>query len=302
MSRLILKQRVLIADYDTHFARRLSDYLWDHGYEARVVNTVAEARASVQSWQPQTVFVNLILPESNAISLLRFINSSNLKVKPQVTVMSKQALHPAMDEIRRCGGRYTLLKPFPLEDALRIVEFAVAPQVHKAAKSPGGSMKELHLMNLLLKQASISGLDGRLFNLLRMINLKVKAMRSSLIQCVDDKRAIVVASNDDENVRGLPLDLMVYPEIRAVQTSRRPLMIPNVRTSDLMVSVKDKLAHTPYETIVLFPVWIQGAFYGVLSLRMDQKEAVDMYYIEKFGEVCSQILALSIAHPERGAA
>ncbi|MGZ3722355.1 MAG: response regulator [Bdellovibrionales bacterium] len=296
--RLKLKQRVLIADYDTHFARRLADYLWDHGYEARVVQTVAEARSSVQSWQPHSVFINLILPEGNAISLIRFINSKNIRSKPQMTVMSKQTMPVALDEVRKAGVKFTLLKPFPVEEALRIVEIGSHEVAQEKKPLEAGSMRELHLLNLILRQATVTGTDGRLFNLLRMINMKADALRSSLIQWVNTDTAVVLASNDDENVRGLKLDIKNYPEIVAVKNSGRSLIIPNIRTSDVLASVQAKLQQTPFETIILFPVFKLGKFFGVLSLRMEQKDSLDMTYIEKFGEVCSHILALSIAHPD----
>jgi CheY-like chemotaxis protein len=293
--RLVLKQRILIADYDHHFARRMADYLWDHGYEARCVHTVAEARSAVVSWQPQSLFVNLMLPESNAISLIRFINSKSVRVKPQITVMSKQSMPVVLEEVRKAGVRYALLKPFPMEDALRIAALGARENAPKSDQpvSDSSSMRELHLLSLILKQAA-GGQQGRLFNLLRMINLKVNAMRSSVIQWVNKDVALVLASNDDENVRGLQLRLKDYPEIEIVRSTKRSLIIPNIRTSDVLAPVKGKLAQTPYETIVLFPVLRHGEFFGVLSLRMEQKEATDMFYIEKFGEVCSHILALSL--------
>jgi CheY-like chemotaxis protein len=295
--RLKTKQRILIADYDTHFARRLSDYLWDHGYEARVVTTINEARAAVQGWQPHTLFVSMILPEGNAITLIRYIQSKNVRVKPEITVMSKQTMPVALEEVRKAGVRFTLLKPFPVEEALRIAELGVQTSIVKPPLE-GGSMRELHLLSLILKQASGGPNGGRLFNLLRMINIKTASLRSSLIQWINNDIAIVLASNDDENVKGLKLDLKNYPEIVAVKNSGRSLIIPNIRTSDLLSSVQEKLQQTPYETIILFPVFKEGRFFGVLTLRMEQKDSVDMTYIEKFGEVCSHILALSMTHPE----
>lgn len=298
--RLNLKQKILIADHDTHFARRLADYFWDHGYEARCVHTVAEARSAVQSWQPQNLFVNMILPEGNAISLVRYVNSKSVRVKPQMTVMSKQTVPIALAEVRKAGVRFTLLKPFPVEEALRIAEIgsrsAPPPKIPLEASS---SVRELHLLNLILKQATIkTGQETRLFNLLRMINIKAAAIRSSLIQWINPEVAVVLASNDDENVRGLKLDLKNYPEIVAVKNSGHSLIIPNIRTSDIMAPVQQKIEQTPYETMILFPVFREGRFFGVLSLRMEQKDAIDMSYIEKFGEVCSHIIALSLAHPE----
>ena len=127
-----------------------------------------------------------------------------------------------------------------------------------------------------------------------MISLKVHAARCSFIQCLNEDTGLVLASNDDENVQGLPIQLAQYPEIREVRRTRLPLIIPNIRTSDILAPVKSQLARTPFETLAVFPVFCRGQFYGVMSLRMDQKDKVEMFYIEKFGQVCSQIISLAI--------
>lgn len=293
-----VKQRVLVADHDLMFARRMVDYLWDHGFEARAVQSMPEARAHVRDWRPQTVFVALNFSDLGAISLMRYINSDLVRIKPVVTVMAKPQMKSGLDEVKREGAKYSLLKPFSLEDVLKIVNAPAQNAEHKF--SDGDPVKELHLLNLILRQAIQSEQPGRLFNLMRMINIKVKAVRTSLIECRDDKSGVVVASNDDENIGGHRLSLDKYPEIMAVRRTGKPLIISNIRTSDIMAPVQGLLAQAPYETIVLFPIHRMGKFYGVISLRMEQKDPVEMCYIEKFGQVCAHIMALSIAYPDHG--
>lgn len=292
-------QRVLIADHDIMFARRMADYMWDHGIEARAVQSVNEARMTVRDWRPHSVFVGANFGETGAISLVRFMNSDVVVAKPKVIVMGKSHSRSSIEEMKREGVHQILLKPFPLEDVLRALEEPKA--VSKVStRKPGAtnSLKELHLLNLILKQATHGQEEGRLFNLLRMINIKVQAVRTSLIECVDAHVGLVTASNDDEKIGGHRLQLDKYPEIQRVRTSGKPLIIPNMRTSDILAPVQASLMNLPFETVVLFPVMRNGEFYGVLSLRMEQKDAVELFYIEKFGQVCAQILALSIHFPE----
>jgi len=299
-----LKQRILIADQDIIFARRLADYLWDHGYEARAVQTVIEARGFLRDWRPQTMFLSINFNDSGAMSLMRFVNSDVVRVKPLVTIMSKQNLPTPFEELRREGAKLSLLKPFPLEAVIRIIESTAQQPVmaEPTVLHVANPVRELHMLNLILKQAMQGEGQGRMFNLLRMINMKANAIRSTLFECAEPgKTAAIVASNDDENIGGKTVLLAKYPEIQRVLTTKRPLIIPNVRTSDILAPVQDKLAGTPFETFMLFPVTRLGKFYGVLSLRMEQKDPVQMSYIEKFGQVCAQILALSITHPEQTA-
>jgi CheY-like chemotaxis protein len=298
--RTKMKHRVLIADDDTHFARRLGDYLADHGYESRVVRTVSEAKEALQFWRPNSIFINLLLPETNAISIVKFISTKMSTFKPRIAIMSKQALPEAVDQLKRAGAEHYLLKPFALEDALEVVTTEPEKERDLTEHTNPGivSLKELHLLNLILKQAMLdSDSENRLFNLMRMINIKVKAMRCSMIRCLNDETGMVLASNDDESIQGHPIALAEYPEITEVRRRNNSLVIPNVRTSDILAPVHHKMHNLPYETMALFPIHRRGRFFGVLSLRMEQKAPIDITYIEKFGQVCSQIISLSIGTP-----
>jgi len=93
---------------------------------------------------------------------------------------------------------------------------------------------------------------------------------------------------------GYLMQMSDYPEIAEVRRRLEPVVILNARTDQIMQSVHGKLAQTPYVTIVLFPVFRFNQFYGVLSLRMQQKHASDVVYIEKYGQVCSQIISMTI--------
>jgi len=292
------RARVLIADDDTPFARRLSEYLWDHGYECKTASTISESKDIVEIWQPDSIFVDLMLPETNALSLCKFVTKQKLEKTPKIIVMSRQTLVQGIETMRRAGASHYLVKPFSLEDAVKAVETSPLARVASPNATPGGaSVRELHLLNLFLKQAMSGGIDlnSNLFNLMRMISLKVHAVRCSFIQCLNADTGLVLASNDNENVQGLPISLAQYPEVREVLRTLKPLLIQNIRTSDILAPVQAKLASMGFETMAVFPVFCRGELYGVMSLRMEHKDKTELYYVEKFGQVCSQIISLAIA-------
>jgi DNA-binding response OmpR family regulator len=305
LPNLKMRRRILIADDDAHFARRFGEIMYDHGFEAKVVRTVSEAKNCVQFWNPEVVFVNFVLPETNAMSLVKFIQKNGYAKRTRVIVMSKQAMPQAVEHLRRAGVDNYLLKPFPLEDAINLAaDRPTAAELDdktdeifptEVEPTPQPAMvRELHLLNLLMKQAQSGESSTRLFNLLRMINLKIRGLRSSLIRCINADTAEVMASNDDMKMSGYLLQMRDYPEIAEVRRRKEPVVIMNARTDQIMQSVHGKLAQTPYVTIVLFPVFRFNQFYGVLSLRMQQKDTSDVVYIEKYGQVCSQIISMTI--------
>jgi len=312
------RRRLLIADDDTTLARAVSDYFTSNGWEVRITYTVATAKDVVDYWHPDAVLVDLMLPHNNALELLKHLNAKPMLQKPRMVVMSKQTLPKAIAAVKRAGASGYLLKPFTFEDAVRLLDPAspvvkpvsaanptsVLPSDAEAKLDPTTKvmLKELHLVNLFLKQA----LDDRkpsenLFNLMRMVSMKVKAVRCSFIRVLNDETGIVMASNDDVSVHGLPLQLRKYPEIQEVMKTMQVLLIPNVKTSELMAPVRELMAHTKFETIAIFPIMIKGKFFGVTSLRMEQRDPVDMFYVDRFGQVTAQILSLTLADDERKA-
>lgn len=303
LDRPRIKTKVLVADSDTFFARRLAAYLNAHGYECRMTTRLSEAKEIIEFWQPDSVFVDLLLPETSAISLFRFVQTRKLETKPRMMVMAQRAIPSEVEAVRKAGAAEYLIKPFSLEDAIRALE--PDPDVYEATRETqektnenSVTIKELHLLNLFLKQASMGSANPtNLYNLMRMISMKVKAMRCSFIHCVDDEKALVLASNDDENMRGFELQLTQYPEVAHARKTLQPVMIPNIRTSELLAPVQEKLANVPFESIAVFPVYRQNRFYGVMSLRMQQKDPMEIFYVDKFGQVCAQIISLSIGSP-----
>lgn len=292
-----VRHRVLIADSDTQLARRLADHFWGQGIECRLAISISEAKEVIEYWQPDAVFVDLMLPETNALSLCRFVQTKTLKKIPQIIVMSKHTQPQGIETMRRAGASHYLVKPFSLEDAFMMIKPKAPPEAAEVPASPTeASVMELHLLNLFIQQATQGqGDQQRLYNLMRMISLKVHALRCSIIQITDEENGLVLASNDDENVQGLPLKLVQYPEVLEVYRTKKPLIIPNIATSDLLAPVRPLLQKTPFETIALFPVFRRGEFYAVMSMRMEQKQRGEIYYIDKFGRVVSQILSLALS-------
>ncbi|MBX3021834.1 MAG: response regulator [Bdellovibrionales bacterium] len=301
-SRAAAKERlrILVADDDTPFARRLASYLFDHGFETRVVSHVDAAKEIIEFWQPDTIFLDLLLPATNALSIFKFLNGRPLKKIPKVIVMSKQALPRGVEQMKKLGAADYLVKPFSLQEAFRAVNTVeeLDHRLNTQLTLGTGTIKEMHLLNLFLKQAT-QGVEGEngLYNLMRMINLKVKGMRCSFVQWISEERGMVLASNDDHALQGLAIDLKKYPEVREVRRTMGPVVIPNVRQSDLMAEVRNQLGRVPFETVLLFPVFRAGQFFGVLSIRMQQRDPVEIFYVEKFGQVCSQIISLAIGTP-----
>lgn len=115
----VTRHRVLVADYDTPFARQLADYLWSLGYECRIAGTISEAMGLLENWKPDSIFIDLMLPETNALTLCRSVRSSQSVGQPKIVVMSRQFQRQGIETSRRAGADHCLLKPTELDEVFR---------------------------------------------------------------------------------------------------------------------------------------------------------------------------------------
>ncbi|MCU0681396.1 MAG: PAS domain S-box protein [Polyangiaceae bacterium] len=85
----------------------------------------------------------------------------------------------------------------------------------------------------------------------------------------------VVASNDDDQVYNLPLDLEKYPEIRQVLESGAPLAIDDASTHPLYEVVRRDAPPIGYASLALVPICFESRPLGVLFLRWRTRHPAD---------------------------
>ena len=296
------QSRVIVIDGDTSYALRLGGYLAAQGYQTQVVASLQEARSLTKVWLPDIVILHPKLQETQALSLLDFLGSRRLKKRPQVVVLQEAADHQEAQWLKH-GAAKCVIKPLEISHLLGVLE-----EVRETARvlspprmkvSVGASaIKELHALSVFLKQAtvSVSG-DNGLHSLLSFVGRKIKGVRCSLIEFKSEELAVVLASSDDPLLKEIQLDLKMYPELEELRRISDVVSVPNVRNSKIFSMVRERLEATPFETMVLFPVYRGGVLFGALSLRLSHRHVLELFYIEKFGSICAQILSLVLSTP-----
>lgn len=295
------KIKVLIADDDNLLSRRLADYIGDRGFEARVVNNGKDARTQIVEWKPRFVLADLMLPEGNALNLIDFIREEkSLRHRfMHVLVMSGHNEESNVRQALSRGAKDYIVKPFRHEDVIKRLVFH--SRSYRGLKDI--SAKDythvdeasfmLHLTDLVLRQA-LGGtpLDETLFNLTRMVSLKVDGVRCNIVHCLDQKEGVVVISNDDRKASGITLDLYKYPEILHVMNTGSLIAIENLEESAELRQVREKVKDISFNSMVVCPISRNGQRFGVLSLRMPpEKETVTDNEI-RFVEIVSQVISL----------
>lgn len=299
------KIRVLIADDDNQMSRRLADHLMEHGFEVRTANNGKDARSQILDWKPKFVLADLILQEGNALELIDYIkNEKELRHHfINVFVMSGHNIQSNVKNALQRGAKDYIVKPFRHEDILKRLVFhsrnyrGLADVSSKELSKFDESGLMLHLTDLVLRQALGTGtLDDILYNLTRMVSLKVDGVRCSVIQCLDQKSGVVVTSNDDRSASGIHLDLYKYPEVVHVMNTNSLIAVENLDDSPELKHIKNHLSNIVFNSMIVCPVSRRGESFGVLSLRLPPEKHTITDNEIRFVEIVAHVVSLVMSN------
>lgn len=296
--------RILIADDDAVQARALAQSLAHHGFETRVVTTGGEVRAQILDFKPRLILADLVLPNANAFDLLKFIQFEQ-SLRHHVINLIVLSKHNSRENVAQAinnGARDYIVKPYKFEHVLqRIVFHCRASRFIKDISSQDmqkidDSALAMHLTDLVLRQAiSREPLDQILYNLTKMVAMKVSGVRCSIVEILERDQGVVVSSNDNRDATGLQLDLGKYPEIQLVHDTNALVAIDNLEANPELKRIKKHLNEVQFNSIVVCPVTRRGYKFGVLSLRMPiQKETLSDNEI-RFVEIVSHVVSLLVS-------
>lgn len=299
------KIKVLIADDDGQMSRRLADFITSHGFEARIASNGADARAQILEWRPRLVLADMMLPEMGALGILDYIRSEP-RLKHQLINVMVMSGHNNASNVRQSldrGAKDYLVKPFKAEDVLRRLVFHCRTYRHlqELSRQEYGTVDEgslmLHLTDLVLRQA-IAGdsIPNILFNLTKMVALKVDGVRCNIVHAVSSFQGIVVVSNDDRNATGIELDLNKYPEIVNVMNTGVMIAIENIENSPELKPIRSLLRNTNFNSMIVCPVSRFKKPFGVLSLRMPPEKTAISDNEMRFVEIVSHVVSLVLSN------
>ncbi|MGE0761762.1 MAG: response regulator [Bdellovibrionales bacterium] len=301
----INKIKVLIADDDGQLSRRLADFISDHGFEVRIATGGNDAKAQMLNWQPRLVLADMMLPEANALDLLDFSREEPRLKHRQVHVLVLSG-HNSESNVRLAlsrGAKDYLVKPFRVEDVLRRLVFHCRTYRHLTdlTRQEYSSVDEaslmLHLTDLVLRQA-ITGdsIPNILFNLTRMVALKVAGVRCSVIHVLDQTTGVVVVSNDDKGATGIELDLNKYPEVVNVINTGVMIAIENIENSPELKLIKGQLRDIMFNSMIVCPISRFQKPFGVISLRMPAEKVQISDNEMRFVEIVSHVVSLVLSN------
>ena len=116
---------ILVVDDELGIRDLLSEILNDEGHNVELAENAFEARAVRQQYQPDLVLLDIWMPDTDGVSLLKEWSSAGLLTMP-VVMMSGHATIDTAVEATKIGAHSFLEKPITLQKLLKTVASGLA--------------------------------------------------------------------------------------------------------------------------------------------------------------------------------
>lgn len=126
---------ILVVDDELGIRDLLSEILNDEGHAVELAENAAQARAARLNSRPDLVLLDIWMPDTDGVSLLKEWASTGLLTMP-VVMMSGHATIDTAVEATRIGAMAFLEKPITLQKLLKAVEHGLAKSGDKVRTIP----------------------------------------------------------------------------------------------------------------------------------------------------------------------
>ena len=123
---------ILVVDDELGIRDLLSEILFDEGHQVELAENAAQARDARQRMRPDLVLLDIWMPDTDGVSLLKEW-SANGQLNMPVIMMSGHATIDTAVEAVRIGALAFLEKPITLQKLLKAVEQGLAREATKPA-------------------------------------------------------------------------------------------------------------------------------------------------------------------------
>jgi PAS domain S-box-containing protein len=231
------------------------------------VGSGTEALEQIDRVSPSIVLLDLVMPPPDGYQILRILRSRPDTRELPVVVLTAIEADEEIARVFEAGADDFVRKPFkPVELVARIRgQLRIRGYVDALAKKEQDARLVLELTRALASNLDFRGI---LFTVVQRIAEVAKVDRVSIVLVRETGDVgYVVAASDDENLRDLPIDLVNYPEIQQVLSSREPLIIEDVATHPLLEIVRHEGHKSAFSSLAILPILYEGRPMGVLFLR-----------------------------------
>ena len=123
---------ILVVDDELGIRDLLSEILFDEGHQVELAENAAQAREARQRQRPDLVLLDIWMPDTDGVSLLKEWAATGQLNMPVIMMSGHATIDTAVEAVR-IGARAFLEKPITLQKLLKAVEQGLAREPAKAA-------------------------------------------------------------------------------------------------------------------------------------------------------------------------
>jgi DNA-binding response OmpR family regulator len=296
--------RLLVVDRETLISRRIKEFMAANGIDCELVTHGKDLIKTITAWRPNYILIDLVFADYPALNLMKDMKADPLISKMNIGVMVTSS-HNSAKNVQTAFGAGAcdyIVKPFKVEDILSRIVF----QMQKSPPPPEvedlnihaleGAALYLHLLELIMKEAiSVRNPREKLFGLMQMLSMSMKAVRCSIIKTdIIRFEGIVLASSDDIRVKKIDIDLSKYPEVIHTVNTQKTTCIEDIGFNPELARLKKVVKTISFNSIIVTPIFVNGEVFGVVSARMDAKQqkftVLQIRFCQLIAHVSSMVL------------
>ncbi|MDX2479071.1 MAG: diguanylate cyclase [Desulfuromusa sp.] len=208
--------------------------------------------------------VDLDLSTRNAIDICRELKSSKATSDKPIILLASASDDGDLLNCLNIGVEDYVFKPVSEVELLARADILLRP------KNYYEELEHKDLCLLLSLTEAISSTRNPM-NILRRIVEKMSTIvdvaRCSIVSISGEEELIVKASSDLSPGEEIRLELGKYPEINRALTTKKAVIVNDLKRDVLMESVRQHLEGIKYNSIVVVPIFRQGSVIGTFLLR-----------------------------------
>jgi DNA-binding NtrC family response regulator len=137
----------------------LSEILFDEGHQVELAENAAQAREARHNMRPDLVLLDIWMPDTDGVSLLKEWSANGLLNMPVIMMSGHATIDTAVDAVK-IGAHAFLEKPITLQKLLKAVEQGLArDQVQQAMLAASPTSPSVLSMSTLVVSENISAPD-----------------------------------------------------------------------------------------------------------------------------------------------
>jgi DNA-binding NtrC family response regulator len=144
---------ILVVDDELGIRDLLSEILFDEGHQVELAENAAQARVARQRTRPDLVLLDIWMPDTDGVSLLKEWAATGLLNMPVIMMSGHATIDTAVDAVK-IGAQAFLEKPITLQKLLKAVEQGLAKELARPLVS---SAAQAHAPSSVLSIAAVVG-------------------------------------------------------------------------------------------------------------------------------------------------